>query len=107
MKDTLASPGLPAELPEHLRGANVRLRAALGLLDQSVWHFAIKQNVLVAVRPWRPVAIDTLGVVGPDVVVATRHLVDGPVPVWQSQGTVERMVRAIQALGPPPEGLSP
>jgi hypothetical protein len=100
MKDTFAAPGLPAEIPEHLRWAEVRIWAALGSLDLSGWQFAVKQNVLIGVRPWPGAGVDTLGVVGPDVVVASRDLIDAG-HVWGAQGTVERMVQEIIDLGPP------
>jgi hypothetical protein len=96
----MTAAGLPAELPEHIRWAEVRIRAALGGLDLSVWQFAVKKNLLIGARPWLKVGVDTLAVVGPDLVVASRDVLpEGH--VWDAQGTVEQMVREITALGPP------
>lgn len=98
--DTAAAPGLPAEFPAHLRSAEQRIRAALGTLDETVWHFAIKQNVLIGARGWPNVGVDTLAVIGPDLVIGSRDdVVAGH--VWNAHGTVEQMVRAITALGVP------
>jgi hypothetical protein len=101
--DTAAALGLPAEFPAHLRWAEQRIRAALGALDPTVWHFAIKKNLLIGARRWPHVGVDTLAVIGPDLVIGRRdELAAGH--VWDALDTVEEIVRAITALGAPGPG---
>ncbi len=100
MSDTAVPPGLPTDLPEHLRPAQDRIYEALAQLDPDAWHFDYRDPAVFAMRVWPGVAADTIIVTGLDHALGRRD-VFGVGEVWTDAGTVERMVREIIALGEP------
>lgn len=93
-------PGLPADLPDHLRPAQDMIYGAFAQLDPAVWHFAYQDPAVFAMRVWPGVAADTIIVTGLDHALARRD-VFGVGQVWTGAGPVERMVGEIVALGEP------
>ncbi len=100
MNDTDTRPGLPDQFPEHLRSAERGIREALGRLDLTEWHFAIKQNLLIgARRVGDPViAIDTVAVIKPRHAMGHRVFVinDEPGAMWEHHGSVDEIVTLVR-----------
>lgn len=79
------------------------LLEALGKLD-SAWAFVSHHPVLFGLRVWPDGSIDTLIVLGPELVIGRRDKIGRKRATWSSTGTVERMVQEIKALPDPKAG---